>query len=135
MAPWACTTCWRLDGGFQLFPLERKLVWQLDVGAEYYVFDFLPLRAGFFTNLSAYEGPASCAGTDVQCQDRINNPFADPIDRFGFSGSVGYELKRATITLAFSYNFGKATRELAPDLDAIGSRSFLFLVLGSSFRF
>lgn len=124
-----------LEGGFSLFPLEQRLIWQLNVGGEYYVLPRLSLRAGFFTNLSSFEGPKSCGATDEACRERLQNPFSDPVDRFGFAGSVGYELDRATITLAFSYNFGSTTRGFDADITARSERSLLFLVLGGSFRF
>jgi hypothetical protein len=121
--------------GNGLFPLEQRLIWQLNIGGEYYVLPFLSLRAGFFTNLSSFEGPDSCAPADDRCREKLQNPFGDAIDRFGFAGSVGYELERATITLAASYNFGSTTRGFSAGLTAKGKRSLLFLVLGSTFRF
>ncbi len=124
-----------LDSGAALFPLDQRLIWQLNVGGEYYILPSLSVRAGFFTNLSSFEGPDRCVANDDVCRERLQNPFGDPIDRFGFASSVGYEVDRATITLAASYNVGSTSRGFDADIMARAKRSLLFLVLGSTFRF
>ncbi len=115
-----------LDG---LTPMRKRLLWQLNVGGEYYLRRSFALRLGFFTNLSSME---SCPSSDTP--DSCNEIFADPVDRFGVSGSVGYEIDRATLTLGWSYNFG-SRRSNVDGVAVEEARSFLMLMLGSSFRF
>jgi hypothetical protein len=118
----------------QLLPIKRKMIWQLNVGGEVYLTRQIPVRLGFFTNLSAYDGPRDCDPTDETCQARIDNPLVDATDRFGIAAAVGYEIDRATITLGMSFNFGTSDRKLGVATIET-SRSLLFLVLGGSFRF
>jgi hypothetical protein len=118
-----------------LLPMQRRLVPQMNVGGEVYVARALALRLGFFTNLSSLGGGIGTLKTeDCPAGERCNWLFADGIDRLGVSGSVGYEIDRATLTLGWSYTFGSHTEQAAGvALDT--SRSFLFFMVGGSFRF
>jgi long-chain fatty acid transport protein len=84
--------------------VEKRLVWQLNVGGELYAASWLPLRLGFFTNRSAMAPLADCdaAGT---CKPH-ENLLADGIDLYGVSGSVGLELERFALNLGLSYARG-----------------------------
>ena len=120
---------------YELFPIARRLTLQLNLGGELYLSRHLALRGGFFTNLSSYEGPSSCADDDQSCKNRLDNPFADAGDRLGLAAAIGYELQRATLTLGASYTFGSSSEALASNLKLERSRSLLFFMLGGSFRF
>jgi len=114
--------------------MPRIIASQLNVGVEYYVLRRLSLRADFFTNLSSFQGPKSCGAGDEVCRERLDNPFGDPIDRYGVTGSVGYEFDHATITLAMFYNAGSAERGFDAEITVKARRSLLSLMLGGSFR-
>jgi long-chain fatty acid transport protein len=114
------------------YRMKKRLLWQVNAGLEYYVKGVIPLRAGFFTNRSSLAEFDACLSTG-EC-GRHENLLTDPLDLYGVAGSVGYEVDKATLTLGLSYNYGSRQSEtsgLALDV----SRSFLFVVLGGSFRF
>ena len=114
------------------FPMRKKAIVQVNLGGEYYLWQVVALRAGFFTNLSNF-ARVDCPADQPACNDE--NPFTDEIDRVGLTTSIGYEIERATLTLALSYNAGSKSTRLDNDLAVKLRRSFLFLSLGGSFRF
>jgi len=114
------------------YRMKKRLTWQINAGLEYYIKGIVPIRAGFFSNRSSLAEFDACLSTG-EC-GRHENFMTDPLDLYGVTGSVGYEIDRATLTLGLSYNYGSRQSEtsgLALDV----SRSFLFVVLGGSFRF
>jgi hypothetical protein len=118
-----------LDGD-PFFTSGKRLNYQVSFGAEYYLARVIPVRFGFFTNRSALEPcPLEAKGCHV------DNPFVDAADRLGISGGIGYEVDRATLTVAWSYNFGSAIQELTPFQSLKSRVAYLFVVIGGSARF
>ena len=116
--------------------MQKRVVWQLNVGGEYYIAHIVPLRLGFFTNLSSLDPPQDCsAGV---CGDHVNI-FTDSVDMFGVSGSVGFELYNVALNLGCSYSVGSDTRTIPDDsggsYEAEFSRSYLLVSIGGAFRF
>jgi len=120
--------------------IKKKLTWQLNVGGEYYILGRVPVRAGFFTNRSSYD-PIERCGRLGNCADGIF--LTDPVDMYGVSGSVGYEINRVALNLGVSYSFGSkdTTRTYETVLgktfsyDLHHDRSYLFILVGGAFRF
>ena len=120
--------------------LKKKVVWQLDVGGEYYILGRVPLRAGFFTNRSSFD-PVERCGPLGNCAE--GNFLTDAVHMYGVSGSVGYELNRVALNFGASYSFGSndTTRTFQTALGNVVSyelsqdRSYLFISIGGSFRF
>jgi long-chain fatty acid transport protein len=113
--------------------MKKRLVWQLGAGAELYLARTVPLRAGFFTNLSSLDRMEDCdaAGACVQHE----NIFTDGVDLYGLAASVGYEIDRASLNLGVSYSLGSRSVPLAGGAELTTDRSYLFVALGGSFRF
>jgi long-chain fatty acid transport protein len=136
--PWATYTVLELEqpaegGARDLFWMRKKIVWQLNAGAEYYLRGIVPLRLGAFTNLSSLDPVNACDPADPNCAETAN-PFADAVDRFGLAGSIGYEVDRATLNLGWSYCFGFRT-EQRQGVQVSSYSAFLLFVLSGSFRF
>ena len=120
--------------------IKKKLVWQLDLGGEFYILGKVPLRAGFFTNRSSYD-PVERCGAAGNCTE--GHLFTDPVHMYGVSASVGYELDRVALNLGASYSFGgrDSTRTVQTALgntftyDLRQDRSYLFILIGGSFRY
>ncbi|MCC6751139.1 MAG: hypothetical protein IT371_26025 [Deltaproteobacteria bacterium] len=119
----------------EIYPMTKRMVVQVNAGAELYLGRYVPLRAGFFTNLSSWDGGNTfCTREDTSCPTAIN-PFADGVDRYGVAGSVGFELEQVTFNLGLSYNAGGRTEQLGTYGEMQVRRSFLFALVGGAFRF
>lgn|GEM_PF-5186521 len=116
----------------ELFATKKKTTIQVNLGGEYYIAGFVPVRAGFFTNLAS-TAMSGCSSVDPDCDD--SNPLEDPIDRFGVTASVGVELRRFTLNFGALYNFGMRTEKTIGGFTMKTERSFLFFMLAGSFRF
>lgn len=116
----------------ELFATKKKTTVQVNLGAEYYVAGIVPIRAGFFTNLAS-TAVSGCSSVDPDCEE--SNPLEDPIDRFGFTASVGVELERFTLNFGALYNLGFRTEQTVGGWTMRTNRSFLFFMLAGSFRF
>jgi hypothetical protein len=112
--------------------MRKQLVWQLNVGGEYYPIRALPLRLGFFTDRSSLARMDDCDSAGACTQHE--NLLTDGVDLYGFAGSIGYEMDRTTLTLACSYSFG-AHDSTYGGVTLRTQRSFLLLGIGGSFRF
>ena len=112
--------------------MKKRVVWQINAGAEYYIAGRVPLRAGFFTNRSSLAEFDTCDG-GVCAQH--GNLLTDGVDLYGGSGSVGWETARTTLTLGVSYCVGSITEDLGDGLTQETTRSYLLVALGGSFRF
>lgn len=119
---------------------EKRMVWQVNVGGEYYVLGVAPLRLGFFTNRSSYEPVTVCQrGACAEGYHLLN----DPVDMYGVSGSVGYETDHVGLNLGVTYSYGKTTltetvegsRGMSFSYDVTYARSFLYISIGGVFRF
>lgn len=123
------------QNAFGRMRMQKKLVWQLNVGGEYYIGQIVPLRLGFFTNLSSLDPPEECnAGV---CHDHFNM-FTDQVDLFGVSGSVGFELYNVALNLGLSYSTGSRTvtvKEGSTEVQVELGRSFMLVSIGGAFRF
>ena len=123
------------QAAFGRLRMQKKLVWQLNVGAEYYIGQIVPVRLGFFTNLSSLDPPQECnAGV---CHDHFNM-FTDQVDLYGVSGSVGIELYNVALNLGLSYNAG--TKTITVEVGGVQTevdlgRSFMLVSIGGAFRF
>lgn len=109
--------------------MQKRLVWQLDAGGEYYLLSWLPVRLGFFTNRSSLA--RACDGQLCAAHD---NFLTSPADLYGFSGSVGYESDQVSLNVGWSYCLGGSSAptsgiELRRDL------AFFFASIGGAFRF
>ncbi len=109
--------------------MKKRLIAQVNAGGEYYLLRWLPLRLGFFTNLSSL-----ARACDGQICPEHDNFLTSPADLFGFAGSVGYESERVTLNVGWSYCVGGAAAPvsgyaLRRDL------AFFFASLGGAFRF
>jgi hypothetical protein len=112
--------------------MKKKIVVQVNAGGEYSIAGTFPLRLGFFTNRSSLASMTDCSsGT---CTER-SNLLTDGVDLYGFSGSVGYEIEKATLNLGWSYCLGWRTQTTDAGYDLRTFRSYLFISLGGSFRF
>ncbi len=120
--------------------MKKKLIWQLDLGGEYYILGKVPVRAGFFTNLSSFD-PVELCGPLGNCIE--SNFFNDTVDMYGVSASVGYEVDHVALNLGASYSFGSSKSTVSYET-ALGravsqeveqSRSYLFITIGGAFRF
>lgn len=79
-------------------PVERELVVDAAVGAEYVLAKKYPLRAGFFTSQSAAPDPA------------VDDPYAlTQTDLYGVSFSAGTRTKNSAVNLGINYLFGDGT--------------------------
>ncbi len=112
--------------------MKKRLTWQLNAGGEYYLARVVPLRLGFFTNLSSYDPFEACV--EGVCGPH-SNFLTSSLDMFGFAGSVGYEMDRATLNLGWSYSFGSQEETVGEGLKVEEDSSVLFLSIGGSFRF
>ncbi|MFH1131980.1 MAG: hypothetical protein V1754_11635 [Pseudomonadota bacterium] len=117
----------------ELFPTKKKVTIQVNWGGEYYLWERVPLRLGFFTNLSSLDPVTTCTILDPDCVGA--SPFEDGMDRFGLSGAIGYEFDHATLNLGVSYNIGFDSAKSIQNFELDTRRSFLFLMIGGSFRF
>lgn len=115
--------------------MKKKVVWQLNVGAEYYIAQIVPIRLGFFTNLSSLATMDDCeAGV---CNEH-KNMFTSDVDMFGVSGSVGFELEQVALNLGCSYSTGSSSSQVS-GANSSGQvdlgRSYLLVAIGGAFRF
>lgn len=119
------------DGETPLFDLEKRGVIEASLGGELHLLGTLVLRAGFFTNRSAFtacsDGRGECLGPE--------SPLVDPTDRYGFAGALAYTLPNATVSVSFTYNAGSRLLSIA-DGDQLETRSsHAALIIGGSFHF
>ncbi len=112
--------------------MQKRLVWQINAGGEYYIAGAVPLRAGFFTNRSSLAEFETCE--NGVCGQHANL-LTDGVDLYGVSGSVGWETRRTTLTVGVSYCVGSITEDVGSGLTQETTRSYLFIALGGSFRF
>ena len=79
-------------------PVEREMVVDFGLGAEYLLWKKFPLRAGFFTSRSSAPDPV------------VNDPYAlAKTDLYGFSFSAGTRTKNSAVNLGINYLFGDGT--------------------------
>lgn len=114
--------------------IEKKPVVNANLGAEWYARPGWPLRAGFFTNRSAFDTAMIDGRFDADGDEFNTSLFGDDVDLYGFTVASGYELANAAITLGVSYAFGARQSGLL-GLDLRRERSYLFFGLGTSFYF
>ncbi|MBT8341076.1 MAG: hypothetical protein HKP58_01975 [Desulfatitalea sp.] len=108
-------------------PIEDKeTVWNLSVGAEYYIWDNLALRIGIYT-------------------DRANTPDLNPnltnqpehIDIYGMNGGISLYHGHSSVTLGFSYGYGSGQAQVIADStviqDATIQNGALFLAASYGF--
>jgi len=110
------------------YPMKYDAVVDFSLGGEYYIKDRYPIRAGFFTSLSA-------------------SPDADPqtsyypahINKYGLTLSIGRETQNTTMNIGLNYSWGSGEYIGWNDdwtLEKVdASESFLYLFLGSSYLF
>lgn len=82
------------DGTETEAELHRNWVVDFNLGAEAYVMQNYPVRAGFFTSQSAMR------------EDDLGNYSAPSIDLYGLTVSIGRESKNITMDLGLNYAFG-----------------------------
>jgi hypothetical protein len=79
-------------------PVEREMVVDGGVGAEYVLWGQFPLRAGFFTSQSSAPDP------------EVGDPATlTQTDLYGFSFSAGTRTKNSSVNLGINYLFGDGT--------------------------
>lgn len=94
-------------------PVERELVVDTGIGAEYVLWGKYPLRAGFFTSRSSAPDP------------EVGDPAAmTQTDLYGFSFSAGTRTKNSSVNLGINYLFGDGT-DLGWTLAANGVQQIL----------
>ncbi|MDD5482410.1 MAG: outer membrane protein transport protein [Kiritimatiellae bacterium] len=76
--------------------INRSVV-DVNVGAEYYIANAYPIRAGFYTAFSA------APDADLKEQEK---GYPGQIDEYGLTASVGRELDNVTMSLGVNYIFG-----------------------------
>jgi long-chain fatty acid transport protein len=113
--------------------MKKRLVWQFNIGGEYYLTSVFPVRLGFFTDRSSLDYVEEC-NDEGQCIQHTNL-LTDAVDHYGVAGSIGYEREKATLNLGWLYSFGSNTTRLLNNNILETSRSFFFLALGGAFRF
>lgn len=119
------------EGETPLFDLQKRGVIEASLGAELHVLATLVLRAGFFTNRSAFsscsDGAEACLGPE--------SPLVDPTDRYGVSGALAYTLPNATVSLSFTYNTGRRLLSAADGAQLEIQSTHAALIVGGSFHF
>ncbi len=119
------------DGDTPLFDIEKRGVIEASLGAEVHILDALVLRAGFFTNKSAF---TSCSGEGEDCLGP-ESPLVDPTDRYGVAGAVAYRLAHATVSASVTYNAGSSLLATASGGQLHTRSSHAALIIGGSFNF
>lgn len=118
-------------GDTPLFDIEKRGVIEASVGGELHVLHALVLRAGFFTNRSAFstctDGSGDCLGPE--------SPLVDPTDRFGVAGALAYVLPNASVSVSFTYNTGKKLLSTEGGAQLETRSSHAALIIGGSFHF
>jgi hypothetical protein len=98
----------------------------VNLGVEYYPLKMLPLRAGFFTNLSRDDG--------FDLQKDSHGGF----DLFGLTASVGLEMEQISFNVGAMLQLGSgATETYDPSGDVEGgvARQALFIMVSGSYNF
>jgi long-chain fatty acid transport protein len=108
--------------------IERRPVWQVNVGGELYAAPWLPLRLGFFTDRSAAAPLEDCDAAGA-CEPH-ENLLVDGVHLYGISGSAGLELERFSLNLGLSYARGSG--EPIPGVEL--TRQRLFVNVGAAVR-
>ncbi len=116
--------------------MKKRTVLQANAGGELYLKGKVPLRLGFFTDLSSLADLQDCAAAGGQQVCVAHENFlTDAVDMFGLTTSVGYEGERATLNLGLSAAFGAHDSRLQNGLELSTFRSNVVLALGGAFRF
>ncbi len=94
------------------------------IGAEFFVQDYFPVRAGFFTNF---------ANTPEISENKTNQQMH--VDLYGFSTSVSWQTKNSAITLGGFYQFGTGKAQIinnSKDTQTTNIDFFTFALTGTA---
>lgn len=83
------------DGQDRAMEMRYEPVLDMNVGAEYYVYENYPVRGGFFTSYSS-----------APVVTRRTEDFPPQIDLYGLTFSVGRETEHVGMSLGINYLFG-----------------------------
>jgi len=110
------------------YPIKYKAVLDFSLGAEYYITERYPIRAGFFSSLSA-----------APDADPTTSSYPAHINKYGLTASIGRETENTTFNLGLNYSWGSGDfvgwndEGQLTKVDA--DESFLYVFVGSSYFF
>jgi hypothetical protein len=88
---------WNIDGYRAAQTMHLRSVFDVSVGGEYVVAERYPVRAGFYTAMSAIRVPDDPETTEFATSD---------VDMYGFTFSVGRRNKLMSVNLGLDIAFG-----------------------------
>lgn len=110
------------------YQIKYEPVLDVSLGGEYYVAEHYPLRAGFFTSLSA--APAA---------DPETSWYPAHINKYGLTASIGRETDNTSFNIGVNYSWGSGDfvgwGEEGTLVKVDAKESFLYVFAGTSYFF
>ncbi len=123
----------RLEGKDQFgiswdYTIKYEQVLDFSLGGEYYLAEHYPLRAGFFTSLSA--APAA---------DPATSWYPAHINKYGLTCSIGRETENTSFNIGVNYSWGSGDfvgwNQEGVGVTVDAEESFLYVFAGTSYFF
>ena len=106
--------------------IKQRAIFNTNLGAEYYIRPWIPVRAGFYTNFSSAPEVA----------DEANNQLGNKIDYWGTTASVGFEGEHVSTNFGVNVALGRGNALSAPNRQIVGfSMNIINLFIAGSYTF
>ncbi len=110
------------------YPIKYEPVFDFSLGGEYYITERYPVRAGFFTSLSA-----------VPASDPETSWYPAHINKYGLTCSIGRETENTSFNVGVNYSWGSGNftgwNEEGTLVKVNARESFLYVFAGTSYFF